>query len=338
MWDWDAYFSCVGFAALAEEDDSIGVYAKGCVDNFVDYQRADGSIPYAVMAHHSTGPDKEAIREADSERNNCKPLLAQFALLTTDAFKAADNAWLAAIFPSLERYIDHWYDTQLCKWGLLTWRSHRGSGADNNPAYFQRPHNSVADTYLNSMMVKECEALAAIAARVDASPANWQERAQKLSQAINDYLWDPIDETYYPIDVGVGDPGKVNTDANWVVPLKFRSWLMAMPLWAGVVPQDRAKKVIDKFILDAENLRSPHGIYTLAKCEPAFQIFANYNPSDWCGPVWVISTYLTMRALKNYGYDDAAAALAADHLRCLAADFKKIIVCMNIMNQIVVPA
>ena len=97
---------------------------------------------------------------------------------------------------------------------------------------------------------------------------------------------------------------------------------MVMPLWAGIAPPEHARSVIENFILDPQNLRSPHGLYTLGKCEPSFQVFSNYNPSDWLGPVWVISTYLAFRALMNYGYVDEAKAMADDHLACLAKDYR----------------
>ena len=326
LWDWDAYFSCVGFSYLADSDEAvardIGTYAKGCVDNFVEFIRSDGSIPYAVMVQFVKGPDSDGVRSPEAPRNNCKPLLAQFALLIVDHFKTGDANWLASIAPALAHYLDHWYATQNTKWGVLTWRRHRGTGPDNNPAYFQRPHDSVADPYLNALMVRELQAMAEIARRTNGDATRWLAKADALSAAINDALWDPIDRTYYCIDVGVGDPGKVNADANWVVPLKIRSWGMLIPLWAKVAPGDRAKEVIERFILSPENPRSPHGLYTLAKCEPSFQVFTNYNPSDWLGPVWVISTYIAVRALLKYGYVEEAKQMANDHLKCLADDFK----------------
>lgn len=72
-----------------------------------------------------------------------------------------------------------------------------------------------------------------------------------------------------------------------------------MPLWAGIAPTERAEAVVRRFVLDRENLRSPHGLYSLAPCEPAFQIFSNYNPSDWLGPVWVISTRYHRNMIKT---------------------------------------
>ena len=322
LWEWDAFFSTVGLSSLAGKDPEIGAYVKGCVDNFMEFALADGSITYAVMAHHSKRPEPGAVRDADSYRNQSKPLLTQFALFASEVFDAADDAWLSSIRSKLEGYLEHWFETQMSPWGVLTWRSHRGSGADNHPAYFQRPNNSVADPYLNSMMVRECQAMAYLQEKTGGDPSPWNKRAETLSAAINENLWDPIDGTYYCIDVGTGDPGPVRTERNWAVPLKIRGVNMVMPLWAGVAPPERAKSVIEKFILDPNNLRSPHGTYSLAKCEPAFQVFSNYNPSDWLGPVWVISTYLTFRALMNYGYEDAAKELAADHLACLAKDYQ----------------
>lgn len=193
-----------------------------------------------------------------------------------------------------------------------------GFGNGDNPAYFQRPHDSVADPFCNAMMVRECQSLAEIARRTGGDVAKWAARASALTDAINDHLWDPIDQTYYCIDVGKGDPGKVRTPTNWVVPLKIRACNMMMPLWAGVATPEKAAAVIDKHLLDPKGLRSPHGLYIMSPQEPAFQIFTNYNPSDWCGPVWVISTYLAFRALMNYGRVEEARAMAADHLACLA--------------------
>ena len=169
-------------------------------------------------------------------------------------------------------------------------------------------------------MVREYQSLAEIARRTGGDAQRWLDRAAALTNAINDHLWDPIDETYYCIDVSQGDPGKVRTPRNWVVPIKVRACNMMMPLWAKVVPEERAHRMIEKHIINPEQMRSAHGLFTMPKCEPAYQIFANYNPSDWCGPVWVISTYLAFRGLMNYGRIDDARAMAADHLACLAKD------------------
>lgn len=321
LWDWDAYFACLGLSRYAGEDPRIGIHARGCVEGLLERQGPDGSVPYAVMAHH--GSDSPAQdRPSDSPRNSAKPLLAQFACLAHTC-GGGDVAWLGGLREALGRHVEHWFATQSCRFDLLTWRSHRGSGADNHPAYFQRPHDSVADPYLNSLMVLECRALAAIHRATGSDPTPWERRADDLSAAIERWLWDPIDGTYYAIDVGQGDPGPVRTPADWAVPLKFRSWVMVLPLVAGVAAGDRAERVVHEHLLPTNQLRSRFGLRSLARCEPAYRVFADFNPSDWCGPVWVVSTYLGFRALLRYGYRAEAEALATDHLAALAADHRQ---------------
>ena len=171
LWEWDAFYSTVGLSSLAGTDDNIGAAVKGCVDNFVAFAASDGSITYAVMAHHGKKPAPDAVREADSYRNQSKPLLTQFALFASEVFGAADASWLSSIKPALEGYLEHWFASQMTDHGVLSWRSHRGAGADNHPAYFQRPHNSVCDPYLNSMMVRECQAMAFLQEKQAVTPS-----------------------------------------------------------------------------------------------------------------------------------------------------------------------
>jgi putative isomerase len=317
LWDWDAYFYCLGLERLSGEDPRLGEHARGCVDNFLAFQAEDGSVPYCLTKQ--SAPDRG--RGPEEVRNGCKPLLAQFALLTLRC-GGGDEAWLAGILPGLERSVEHWFATQASRFGLLTWRSHRGSGTDNHPAVFQRPPNSVADPFLNSLMVMECRALAEIAERGGGGAEGWRQRADDLAAAIERWLWDPIDGAYYAIDVGRGDPGPVRTPADWAVPLKFRSWVMVLPLVAGLAAPERAARVVREHMLPAEQLRSPYGLRSLARIEPAYRIFAGANPSDWLGPVWVVATWLGWQALRRYGFQPEADALARDHLALLDADVR----------------
>ncbi len=320
LWDWDAYFCMLGMEVLAAEDSRIGVHAKGCVDNFMEHQGPDGHVPYALTPKSSERTEKP--RALSSERNTAKPLLTQFARLALRC-GGGDLDWLRSIYPQLSASVKHWYSTQMSTFGLLTWRSHRGSGADNHPAYFQRPHSSVADPFLNAMMVLELNALAECARDLGEHASFWEGLSENLARAIEQWLWDPIDGTYYCIDVSIGNPGPVRTPANWAVPLKIRGCGMWMPLWAGVAAPDRAERVIREHMLNPEHMRSPVGFRTLSKMEPAYQIFANYNPSDWCGPVWVINTYLGWEALRNYGFDTEAEQLVEDHMNLLRRDVEE---------------
>ncbi len=317
LWEWDSYFCLHGMEPMAAEDPRVGLHARGCVDNFLEHQGPDGHVPYAMTP--KTASETRNARTLDSVRNTAKPLLTQFARLAIRC-GGGDVEWLRTIYPQLCDSVKHWYSTQMSTFGLLTWRSHRGSGADNHPAYFQRPHNTVADPYLNSMMVVELEALAACARDIGENASIWVRLGSDLRRAIEQWMWDPIDGTYYCIDVASGEPGKVRTDANWAVPLKFRACSMWMPLWAGVASPERAARVVREHMLDPDHMRSEYGLRTLSRMEPAYQIFADYNPSDWCGPVWVINTYLGWEALRRYGYGEEARDLKRDHLAMLQRD------------------
>lgn len=212
LWDWDAYFSCLGFVSAPEHRQRVARHAKGCVDNFLLHQGKDGHVPYAITPKREVNP--ENLRSKDSEKNTSKPLLAQFVMLAHEN-GGADASWLKNVEDGLARSVDHWYENQMTPFGVLVWRSHRGSGADNHPAYFQRPHDSVADPYLNSMMVMELNTLAKIASITNSGRSeSWTKKAEELSASIESCLWDPIDGTYYAIDVGKGDPGPVRTPAD----------------------------------------------------------------------------------------------------------------------------
>ncbi len=47
------------------------------------------------------------------------------------------------------------------------------------------------------------------------------------------------------------------------------------------------------------------------------------NPSNWQGPIWVVSTYLMFRGLMNYGYTDVARNAAKNLLRTLCGDLDR---------------
>jgi glycogen debranching enzyme len=72
-------------------------------------------------------------------------------------------------------------------------------------------------------------------------------------------------------------------------------------------------------LLDPAQFWAPHGVRTLSKTETL------YNPRDgyWRGPVWVVSNYLMMHGLLNYGHKLEAAELAGKTQRLLVADFQK---------------
>jgi putative isomerase len=261
-------------------------------------------------------------RPEDSPKNSMKPLLAQFTILAYEY--SGDTNILNEAYDSIKRHCHHWEITQQKKFGLFTFRSHRGSGVDDHPAVFCRPFNSSADVYLNSMFVKEYEAAAEIAGILEKKEdqLSWLQKKEKLAGNINNYLWDPTDSMYYNIDVGYADPGRVNTEVRWPVPLKIRSWTSFMPLWAGIADEEKARLCIENHLLNPDEFWTANGIRSLAQNEPAYEIKISSNPSCWRGPVWVVNNFMIWEGLLNYGHKKEASELAAGIKRMLTEDIQ----------------
>jgi putative isomerase len=318
LWDWDAHFCATGLQPWARR---VGPYVRGCVRNFLDHQAEDGSVPYCLNAR-KTEPIRVANRPTESEQNSAKPLLAQMTRMACE-YIGEDN-WVAGVYPGLRASIEHWERTQMSEPGLLTFRSHRGSGADNHPAVYGRPFNSSADVFLNSLMVREYGAMAALAENMDAGDdvVHWCSRRDALAEAMQ-RMWDPIDGMFYNLDVQKRPIKRTNQPVDWAVPLKFRCWTAFMPLWAGVATDEQAERLVREHLTQPAEFWSGHGLRTMAAKEPAYCTFAGSNPSNWQGPIWVVSTWLTCEGLMRYGYGDEARRLAANLLRTLAEDIER---------------
>ena len=77
------------------------------------------------------------------------------------------------------------------------------------------------------------------------------------------------------------------------------------------------------YYLKSNIFYSDYGIRTLSKSEQMYLIKESGNPSDWLGPIWGISNYLTFRALLKYGYDDLAKEMAEKNVTLFGRDVEK---------------
>ncbi|HOO27650.1 MAG TPA: hypothetical protein PLU43_04240, partial [Lachnospiraceae bacterium] len=78
-----------------------------------------------------------------------------------------------------------------------------------------------------------------------------------------------------------------------------------------------------KHVLDETTFYSEYGIATLAKDEKMFNLEATNNPSNWLGPVWLVSNYIVFKGLLDYGYTKEAVLLCKNSLKLLGEDIKK---------------
>ena len=321
LWDWDSFFC--GLALMDVYDDTAH-YLQGCALNFLDLQREDGSIPYmiTVSSEHMEALPELSMKKRDGscDLNSIKPLLAQMCLL--GSMKIEDKSWIINNFQKLNKHIEHWEQTQQIPNGLFVWRSYRGSGTDNHPALYGRPLNSTAGVELNCFMYKEYLAMAQISELCgDKQMADsYKQKASNLADAINQHMWDPIDRMYYHLDVLSSKPPLARQEIFWDVPLKFKTWTCFMPMFAGIAPADRADEMVREHLMNPEEFWSDYGLRTLAKNEPIYNVVESSNPSNWQGPIWIVSTYLMFMGMLNYGYYDEAKQVATNLLTNLCRD------------------
>lgn len=161
-------------------------------------------------------------------------------------------------------------------------------------------------------MIKEPQGLLKHTYLVPAGPY-FQLFDWDLSDRIQKLMWNEQDGLYYNID------SRTNQQ------IKIKTWVSFLPLWVNLPTQAQAKKLIEGHLLNTQEFWSEHGIRTVAMDEPM------YNPTEgyWQGSVWVVSNYLVMHGLLNYGYPSQAQDLAHETVDMLVADIQGI----NGMNE-----
>ncbi len=165
----------------------------------------------------------------------------------------------------------------------------------NQRVYLETAPLQIQDVLFNSILARANAALEVIAHLVgeDAEPARvWRE---KTAQAINDVLWDEEDGTYYSFDRVAGRLLKDDTVAGFG------------PLFGGVTPPDRMRRLIDGRLENTREFRPSDGyaVPTTALDSPWF------NPENyWLGPVWANTNWLVIQGLVDAGYAGRATALA----------------------------
>jgi alpha,alpha-trehalase len=296
LWDWDAFF--VGLH-LISNNRADGIYLKNWCLNFLHYTEPDGQTPGGIRPWAGR----------DARLYHIKPLLGQaayYAAISLDDFDWIEPVWekMKAAVTYRERKMS---DSAT---GLVKWWDGLESGADNDAALVRTYHNSVAAVDVNAFMVLDYRAMAVIAGRIrkQEDAAAFRERAQRLGEAVNVHLWDPDDATYYSYDTVEKTRRRHITYSNQIA------------LWAQLASEDRAKAMIERYLLEPRKLWSPHGLRSLAADNPLYNNENVIKPySNWEGPIWPHANWMFMHALIHYGYPDAALQVA-ERVTCLCLD------------------
>ena len=341
LWDWDSWLSDVALQQILQDQGTAAdkryalPYEQGCVLNYLAYTDTDGYMPIEI--DKSSDPAK--IKPADIYSTNMhKPVIAQHAAFLVK-LNNGDAEWLRGKFSLMQAFVKN-YQThhRNAETGLFYWQDDLAIGVDNDPSTFFRPKGSSASIFLNCLMYKELKAMAYLSARLQLNQAGLQydADAEALKAAIQKNCWDEKDGFYYSVDLNLrpitnqpsivfGHPfvlhkGMPRTYSGLIQRIGVWSGFMAM--WAGVATPEQAKRMVAENYLDTRTFNAKYGIRTLSKLEKMYSLKASNNPSNWWGPIWGISNYITYRGLLKYGYKAEATNLALKTISLFGNDFK----------------
>jgi neutral trehalase len=295
LFDWDMYF--MG-AALSY--DRVSEPVADSVRDFLDFVDENAN-------NSGYAPREIATDQPWALPEQCKPFMAQAAVRA--ALTSGKWDWIKPLYPKLRSMVRFWEDTRRAPDGLFVWYNGVESGTDNSPAVIDVPALTTEGVDLQVYLYREYLALARIARELGdaAAAAENAKKAADLKDLALKKMWSEQDGLFYNIDARTGRP------------IKVKAWTSFTPLWAKMASPEQAKRMIEGHLLSKAEFWSPHGVRTLALDEAA------YRPQDgyWRGPIWVISNYLVMRGLLNYGYRTEAIELAGKTVDLLVADFRK---------------
>ena len=294
LFDWDIYFM-----GIALSYDGVGRPVADSVKDFLEFvdEHADarGYTPREIA------PDAAwALPEM------CKPFLAQAAWRASETTGSAE--WLRPYYTKLAHTLRFWEQTRRSPDGLFRWFNGVESGVDNNPAVSDSPADTTEGVDLQCYLYREYRTMSLLAERLGNKDdaARYEAQAADLRTRIQQKMWSEQDGMFLNIDARTGQFVRIKT------------WTNLTPLWAEVATRSQAERLIRDHVLNPQEFWAANGVRTLAPKETLYDPKQGY----WRGPVWVISNYLVMHGLMNYGFYEPAETLARETVDLLVRDLK----------------
>lgn len=169
----------------------------------------------------------------------------------------------------------------------------RARGYEPDALWAESPFR-IADLATNAILHRADRDLLALAEALGiadgrAELAAWIGRSRDAFER----LWSEETQAYHPRDLLTDELLAVRTSAGF------------LPLFAGVVPEPRAARLIAD--LRALGNRARHLVPSTDPAEPAFE-----PQRYWRGPVWLVVNWMIAQGLESYGADDLAGKIRAD--------------------------
>ena len=294
LFDWDTYFMGVALS-YAHRGESLA----GSVKDFLHF--TDGHWSYRGYT-----PRIVAGRHMWALPEMCKPFLAQMALRASLTLHSA--AWLRPYYPRLADTLCYWRHARRSPDRLFTWFDGVESGVDDSAAIISVPADGTEGVDLACYIYREYRAMADLASLLGkpADVQRYKRHAAKLKALIQKRLWDNKAGTFY------------NRNSRTGAFIRVPEWTNLVPLWAHVATKRQAQIMITRYVLNPREFWTPFGIRSLAPESPLYHPVHGY----WQGPIWIVTDYMVMHGLMNYGYASQARLLARDTADTLLHDIQ----------------
>jgi glycogen debranching enzyme len=304
-WDWDSYFIGLALADWPE----AWPHLRGTVENFFAHMDAEGRMPRWVHPERSFW--ESGVVGTTFGRDLAKPFFAQLALVYSEA--TGDFAWFKQHLESERKFLETWRRERMSEAGLYVWANGLESGGDNHPDVFGWPPFSVEGVDLAVFLIREHLAAAVLAYRAG-EYSHYQ------------YFWSAARFLEHQMTAALFDRGQ-GRFANRHRPtgqlIAIQTQTAFYPLWLGewlTLGRDECRTIIERDLLDPARFFGDHGVRSLRKGDPAFNNTVGVAPSNWQGPIWLVSNYIHLCSLICQGFKPEAIALAARLQRLLLRD------------------
>lgn len=283
-YDWDLYFENLYLSYY-----NVSTFDVSNFKMFLDRQRSDGFVS-RTMGPLTPRPTQMF-----------KPFLAQIAVLGAKQ-NHDDVEWLREkYYGGLQKYLERWFQYDPTGSDLPVWNSCDASGMDNQ---YSRSGN--LESYFDQgvdlacYLVRELQCMAWIAEKLD-KPTDakaFLERSRRLTKRINEVFWSEEDGFYYDRNAKTGKRIPTKSVAGF------------LPLWAGVAPRNRAKRLVYEHLMNPKEFWLKYPIASYARTEPDFYEGTRKGECNWRGCTWIPTNYMIFHGLLDYGFDDIARELA----------------------------
>lgn len=274
--------------------------SKAYLRGHFQVQKPDGFIQYGVN---------------QSGKNFHEPL-ATAPLLAGESWNvylwSGDREFLAQAYQACGPFVNWWRSPERTQSGLQHWRDFIETVRDDKDLATWTATDGAenqAALDLNCYLLSEERILAQMARELGRSEeaSRWQSDADDRIAIMRRQLWDAADGVYY---------GKDLRNDRWAQVLDISTFF---PLWCRLATPDQARSIA-RLLSDPQAFGTEYPVATLATRHMPDRLRGQYH---WRGANWVETSWLAVRGLEDYGFDDEAARVAQANCRMVFNTLEK---------------